>query len=90
MSAGHNFESLWGNKSTDELKNMSTDDALNELAKYKVWFGNVDGEFPEEVDETKLEKGKAWNLKIFLLTFGFSGSIGCNAMQTKMKTTAQF
>ena len=68
LSAGHNFDSL--------LSNRSNDDVLQELDKYKIWFGNVRGDLPSDTQSsTQLTKDTPMNLKSFLHVFGCTGSI---------------
>ena len=77
MSAGHNFESL--------LENMSTDKTMAELGRFKIWFGNVEGEFPNDEQTNELKKGKAMNLKLFLETLGCCGSISYRGKRVTFK-----
>jgi len=79
LSVGHNFDSLFeeveyddGGKMKSRKKNIN--EIIQELDKYKIWFGNTHGDLPPDVQSTTLEKGKPMNLKLFLEKFNFCGS----------------
>jgi len=89
LSAGHNFAELFREVEYDDggekkTRKMNSDEILEELGKFKVWFGNTDGVLMRRPDDmepcpwrdqgTTLEGGKPMNLKLFLEKFDFCGS----------------